>query len=417
MRVFFKIITESIRQAWQQLSGNKLRSFLSLLGISIGIFCIIGVLSAVSSLQSNIEGSMSKLGDDVIYVDKWPWKDVSDSWWDYFQRPHPNFEDYEAIRERVRTASIACHWTVPGTRTLRYESNSVEGGFLFVTTPELDRIFNIEMGEGGRFWSAAEYSSGADKMLLGHTTATELFGGINPIGRTVKMAGRRYEIIGVLAPAGDDLINPLDFDDAIIISYNNASRFINLKTSENWGGTLAVKARPGVSLIQLEDDIRGALRRERRLSPREGDNFSMNQLSMVASSLEGFFSALQGIGWLIGALAILVGGVSVANIMFVSVKERTSLIGVKKALGAKRYIILLEFLIESIILCIVGGLMGLVLVSLITTVISSTIPFDIYLDASNAVLGLGLSVFIGLVAGMVPALLAARMDPVEAMRS
>ncbi|MEM8586326.1 MAG: ABC transporter permease, partial [Bacteroidota bacterium] len=295
-------------------------------------------------------------------------------------------------------------------------SNNVEGGFLFVTTPELDRIFNIEMGQG-RFWSPAEYYSGADKMLLGYEVAKELFGALNPIGKEIKMQGRRFEVIGVLAASGDELINPLDFDDAIIVSYNNASRYINLRTSDRWGGTLAVKARAGVSLEQLQDDVRGTIRRERRLRPKEDDNFSMNQMSMVADQLEGFFGALRGVGFIIGFLSILVGGVSVANIMFVSVKERTSLIGVKKALGAKKYVILIEFLIESIILCLIGGLIGLFLVYVITAGISQAIPFNITLDFGNAMIGIVLSAIIGIVSGMVPALLAARLDPVEAMRS
>ncbi|MEL6356838.1 MAG: ABC transporter permease, partial [Bacteroidota bacterium] len=411
-----KVITESIRQAWQQLVGNKLRTFLSLLGISIGIFCIIGVLSAVSSLQASLEGSMAKLGDDVIYVDKWPWKDIGDSWWDYFQRPYPDYTEYEAIKDRVKSASIVCYWTVPGARTVKYQSNTVEGAFLFVTTRELDRLFNIEI-DRGRFWSAGEYNNGSDKILLGHKVAVELFGSVEPIGKTVKMRGRKYEVIGVLAPAGDDLINPLDFDDAIIASYNNASRFVNLKTRRQFGGTIGVKAKSNVPLERLQDDIRGVVRSVRRLPPKEEDSFSMNELSMVSEAFGKFFGVLKTIGFVIGFFSILVGGVSVANIMFVSVKERTSLIGVKKALGAKRYIILLEFLIESIILCVIGGAMGLLFVWGITSALSAAIPFQIYLSFNNAALGVGLSIIIGLIAGVVPAALAAGMDPVEAMRS
>lgn len=416
MLTLFKVITESIRQAWQQLVGNKLRTFLSLLGISIGIFCIIGVLSAVSSLQASLEGSMAKLGDDVLYVDKWPWKDVSDSWWDYFQRPYPDYDDYEAIKEKVPTASLVCYWTVPGSRTIKYDNNSVEGGFLFVTTPELDRLFNIDLDKG-RFWSAGEYQSGSDKILLGHVMARELFGPIDPIGKRVKVQGRKYEVIGTLASAGDDLINPLDFDEAIIMGYNNAARFINLKNRRSFGGTIGVKAERNVTLDRLENDLRGVLRSNRRLRPKESDNFSMNELSMVTEAFGSFFGVLKLIGGVIGFFSILVGGVSVANIMFVSVKERTSLIGVKKALGAKRYIILLEFLIESVILCIIGGAIGLLLVWLITKGLSAAIPFEIFLNFNNAALGITISVLVGLIAGVVPAFLAAKLDPVEAMRS
>ncbi len=406
-----------MRQAWQQLTGNKLRTFLSLLGISIGIFCIIGVLSAVQSLQDNVSGSLAKLGDDVVYIDKWPWKDNSDDWWEYAQRPYPDHDDYEALREDLATASIVSYWTVPGERVLKYNSKSVEGGYLFVTSYELDRIFNIEINRG-RYWSTSEYRNGMDKILLGNTLVEELFGPINPIGRTIRMQGRKYEVIGTLAPAGDDLINPLDFDDAILVTYNNAARFINLKNRNQYGGTVAVKAKPGVEMPRLQDDIRGVVRSERQLRPREKDNFALNELSMTADAVGNIFGVLNLIGFVIGGFSIIVGAISVANIMFVSVKERTGLIGVKKALGARQYVILLEFLTESIILCIIGGLFGLVMVVGITSIINMFLPgFQISLSVIYAIIGVVLSATVGIFAGLVPALLAARMDPVEAMRS
>ncbi len=400
-----------------QLIGNKLRTFLSLLGISIGIFCIIGVLSAVESLEKNISGSLAKLGDDVVYIDKWPWKDNSGDWWEYFQRPYPDYADYEALKERMPTASLVTYWTVPGVKSLKYQKNTVEGGFLFVTTFELDRMLNIEVGQG-RYWSTAEYSGGADKLLLGYTIAEELFGSLNPVGKTVKMGGRKYEVIGVLEKAGDDLINPLDFDDAIMVTYNNAARFINLKNRNRFGGTVAVKAKPGVETQQLQDDIRGILRSTRSLRPREDDNFAMNELSMMADAIGGFFGVLNMVGGLIGIFSMIVGAISVANIMFVSVKERTSLIGVKKALGARQFVILLEFLTESVILCIIGGIIGLGLVVGITSIINTFFEsFAITLSVKYAIIGVVLSAVVGILAGAIPAGLAAKMDAVEAMRS
>ena len=415
--ILSKVLAESLRQAWAQLTGNKLRTFLSLLGISIGIFCIIGVLSAVQSLQDNVSGSLAKLGDDVVYIDKWPWKDNSDDWWEYFQRPYPDHDDYEALKENMATASIVSYWTVPGERTLKYNNQAVEGGYLFVTTYELDRIFNVEI-DRGRYWSTAEYRNGTDKILLGNMLATELFGPINPIGKTIKMAGRKYEVIGTLAPSGDDLINPLDFDDAIMVTYNNAARFINLRNRNQYGGTVAVKAKPDVEMDRLQDDIRGIVRAERQLRPREEDNFALNELSMTADALGNFFGVLNIIGFVIGGFSIIVGAISVANIMFVSVKERTSLIGVKKALGARQYVILTEFLTESVILCVIGGVIGLMMVVGITSIINQFLPaFQITLSLVYAVIGVVLSAVVGIMAGAIPALLAARMDPVEAMRS
>ena len=415
--VLSKVIGESFRQAQAQLAGNKLRTFLSLLGISIGIFCIIGVLSAVQSLQDNVSGSLAKLGDDVIYIDKWPWKDNSDDWWEYYQRPYPDHDDYLALRDNLATARLVNYWTVPDTRVIKYQGKAVEGGYLFVTTYELDRLFNIEI-DRGRYWSATEYRNGTDRILLGHSIAEQLFGPINPIGREVKMQGRKYQVIGTLAPAGDDLINPLDFDDAIMVTYNNAARFINLNNRNRYGGTIGVKAKEGVDIQRLEDDIRGIVRANRQLRPRENDNFALNKLSMTADALGNFFGVLNLIGLVIGGFSIVVGAISVANIMFVSVKERTNLIGVKKALGARQYIILLEFLTESVILCIIGGMIGLAMVVGITSIINVFLPsFQISLSLFYAIAGVAISAIVGVLAGLIPALLAARMDPVAAMRS
>ena len=415
--LFTKVFSESVRQAWSQMVGNKLRTFLSLLGISIGIFCIIGVLSAVESLEKSVSGSLAKLGDDVVYVDKWPWKDNSNDWWELMKRPFPDHDDYEALRERMPTAAMVAYWTVPGVKTLKYQKKTVEGGFLVVGTYELGPLFNLEM-EKGRYWTQSEYTGGADKLVLGKKISEELFGALEPVGKTIKMGGRKYEVIGILKSAEGELINPLNFDDAILVTYNNAARFVNLKNRDSFGGNVGVKARPGIAIPQLEDDIRGVLRSERRLRPREEDNFAMNKLSMIADALGGIFSALNFVGFAIGFFSILVGAISVANIMFVSVKERTSLIGVKKALGARRSVILLEFLTESVILCIIGGIMGLISIVGVLAIINSFMEsFSIHLSPKYALYGVLGSALIGIIAGFIPASQASRMDPVEAMRS
>lgn len=415
--LFFKVFSESVRQAWSQLVGNKLRTFLSLLGISIGIFCIIGVLSAVESLEKSVSGSLAKLGDDVVYVDKWPWKDNSNDWWELMKRPFPDHDDYEALKEKMPTASTVAYWTVPGTKALKYQKSSVEGGFLLVGTYEIGDILGLEL-EKGRYWTQTEYNGGADKIILGKNLSDELFGVLEPVGKTIKMGGRKYEVIGVIKKSEGDLINFMDFSDGMVVTYNNAARFVNLKNRDAFGGNVGVKARPGVPVARLEDDIRGVMRSSRRLRPREEDNFAMNKLSMIADAIGGVFSAMNMVGFLIGIFSIIVGIISVANIMFVSVKERTSLIGVKKALGARSSIILQEFLTEAVILCIFGGLVGLVMVVLFTVVINQFMEsFSITLSPFYALMGVLGSAAIGILAGIIPAAQASRMDPVDAMRS
>ena len=411
LRVFF----ESISQAFQQLRSNRMRSFLSLLGISIGIFCIIGVLSAVDSLEDNVRGSLEKLGSDVVYVKKWPWRDASGDWWKLIKRPNPDYQDYEVIHEKSRTASLTSYHVVIGFKTVKFGSSSVEGAVLIGSSYEFDEMFKLEYYKG-RYFSTNEYHYGSNKIILGYTVAEELFANIEPIGRTIKMMGRKYEVIGVMEKAGDDLLNPLNFDDVVLVSYPNARNLANLKAKQIFDTSVTAKAAENVSMQQLKDELKGILRAKRRLKPMEDDDFSLNELSMISSVFDSFFGVLNLVGIIIGLLAMLVGIVSVANIMFVSVKERTNIIGIKKALGAKRLVILLEFLIESIILCLIGGIFGLVLVSAIIKILSNAIDFDMYLSFGNMVLGVTVSIIVGVISGVIPALQAARMDPVDAMR-
>jgi putative ABC transport system permease protein len=418
MITLIKIIKESIIQAFQQLIGSKLRSFLSLLGITIGIFCIIIVLSAVDSLESNVRSSFDKLGDDVIYIDKQPWdEDPESSWWKYFRRPNPNFKEFELIKEKAKGVDLACYTANIGGRTLKYRSNSVSGAFVAGGTYDFAQMYNVVM-EKGRYYTPSEYSTGANKVVLGHTVANELFGNLEPIGKKISINGIKLEVIGVIEKGGEDLLQVMQLDEVVLISYNLARKFA--KVDKNNGNTsLAVKAKEGVSLEDLEDEITGLLRTSRRLKPKEESNFALNKLTMLSSLLDGFFGIMSKIGWVIGGFALLVGMFSVANIMFVSVKERTNIIGIKKALGAKRYIILLEFLIEAIILCLVGGVIGLLMVMGALKLVSMipAMAFEMYLSADNAIFGITVSVIIGILAGVIPAFLAAKMDPVTAIRA
>ncbi len=415
MKTLNKIILESIGQALQQLRGNRMRSFLSLLGISIGIFCIIGVLSAVDSLEDNVRGSLAKLGNNIVYVKKWPWADASNDWWNYMKRPNPAHEDYEMVQAKSRYASLAAYHVVIGFKTLKFNSNSVDRAILIGASEEFAEMFKMEFAQG-RYFSPSEYFYGSNKIILGYKVAEGLFGPIDALGRTVNLSGRKYEVIGIIEKAGEDLINPLDFDDCIIISYPNARGIANLKAKQIFDATVTVKAADNIGLSELKGEITGILRASHRLKPKQDEDFSLNEMSMIASFMDSFFGVLNILGWLIGGFSMVVGGVSVANIMFVSVKERTNIIGIKKALGARRYMILLEFLIESVILCVIGGLMGLLFVFVITKILTAVIGFAIYLDFGNIIVGIGFSIFIGIIAGFIPALQASRMDPVVAMR-
>ncbi|MBK6901803.1 MAG: ABC transporter permease [Saprospirales bacterium] len=418
MKIFLKVFMESVGQALQQLYSNRLRSFLSLLGITIGIFCIIGVQSAVDSLERSVRGSLDKLGDDVLYVQKMPWNEDPDiHFWKYMRRPSPSYTDREIIKERVKSAGLVDYHVFLGFKPIKYRSNSVNGAYSLAITNDFEQLLGLKF-EKGRFFTPAEYFHGSNKLIIGANVAEELFGSLDPIGKEVKLMGHKHEIIGVVERSGRSLISLFNYDDGILMGYETARKMAVIKGSGHRYGnsSVIVKAGEGYSLEQLKDEVTGVLRSHHRLRPKEADDFSLNNLSLLASVMDSIFGALGMAGLIVGGFAIFVGMFSVANIMFVSVKERTNIIGIKKALGAKQSYILLEFLIEAVILCIIGGVAGLLFVVGVTAILSNFLPFDMVLSSGNIITGIVLSASIGLLSGFIPAFQAARLDPVEAIR-
>lgn len=414
--IVLKIIRESFNQAFGQITGNKLRSSLSLLGVTIGVICIVGVQSLVGSLESNVKSSVQKLGDNIVYVQKFPWQTEGEfKWWEIIKRPNVDFDDFQVVEEDVKAAEYAYFSMEFRGKTMKYKGKSVQRTFGFISTYDLPNVTDFQIGKG-RYFSEAEYNLGSDKIILGANVAEALFELKNPIGEKVTLNGRKFEVIGVIEKSGDSLVDFTDFDDAFVLGYETARKFLNVKQLGGFGSSIAVKAAEGVSLDQLEDELTGMLRRGRRLRPVEETDFSINKITILNSVMDSIFGSLSFAGGIIGLLSIIVGGVSVANIMFVSVKERTSIIGVKKALGAKKFFILLEFLIEAVLLCLLGGCLGIILVVFGLPLLEGHIPFDLAVSASNITLGVIISVVSGVLSGIIPAYMAARLDPVIAIR-
>jgi putative ABC transport system permease protein len=417
MIIFLKIVWESLQQALGSLRGNKLRTFLSLLGITIGIFCIITVKSAVDSLQSSIVEGFNELGSDVIYLDKMPWnEDPGENYWKYAKRPDASFEDYTAIKKKSKLTENTSYTVFTGGRTVKHLTNSVSNAFIMGSTYEYAAIQNLKIADG-RYFSINEYETGANKVILGYKVYNELFKSLDGIGREVKLFGQDFQVIGYMDSEGDNAFNFINFDDVIWMGYNTVKKFVNVRDESTVGRMLNVKAVKGADMAELKGEVASIIRSIRRLKPLEGDNFALNELSMLAQVLDKVFGVLNIAGFIIGIFALVVGMFSVANIMFVSVKERTSIIGIKKALGAKRYIILMEFLIEAIILCVIGGLIGLTLVFIILKIISMLIPFAMTMSFTNVTIGVLSSIIVGIISGILPALQASGMDPVEAIRA
>lgn len=417
MIIWLKVFSESFLQAVQALMANKLRTFLSLLGIMIGIFCIIAVKASVDSLEKSIISGFNELGSDVIYLDKRPWnEDPGQNFWKYEKRPNPSYEDYQAIVKRSKLSQNASFCIFTGGRTVKFQNRAVSNAFIMGSTMEYNDIQNLTFQEG-RYFTTSEYHAGAPKLILGNKIYQELFGGINGIGKNVRLFGQNFQVIAVLEPEGEGAFNFINFDEVLWITYPCLNRFVNTKDNNSVGQLLNIKAREGIEIEELKGEIASVIRASRQIKPLQADNFSLNELSLLTQVIQNIFGAINVAGLIIGIFALIVGMFSVANIMFVSVKERTNIIGIKKALGAKRNIILSEFLIEAIVLCILGGLVGLLLVYVTLQVLSQITPFEMSMSLSNMLQGVLWSVGVGLVAGFIPAWQAAKMDPVEAIRA
>ena len=415
MLIFINLFKESIFFAWHALMANRLRTFLSLLGITIGIFAIITVFTIVDSLEKNLRGSIESLGENVVFVQKWPWSFGSDyPWWKYMNRPVPNIKEMESIKGRLQNAeAMAFH--IQGRKTVKHLNNSVENVTITGASHEYDRIVNFEI-ELGRYFTEIESEAGRNVAILGNSVAAAIFKPGEPIiGSKVKIAGINFDVIGVFKRQGESIIGN-STDAQVLMPINFIRNFVDIR-SENVDPYIAVKAKPGISNDQLKDELTGLLRSQRQLKPSAEDDFALNETKVLSQGFDSLFSIVGLAGWIIGGFSILVGGFGIANIMFVSVKERTNIIGIQKSLGAKNYFILLQFMFESVFLSIIGGVFGLLIVYLITLFAGDAFGMEIFLSTSNIVLGLTISFLIGIVSGFVPAYGASQLDPVEAIRS
>lgn len=414
---------QHISMAVKELSTNKLRTFLSLLGITIGVFCIISVLTVFDSLEKNIQTSMQSLGNNILYLGKYPWIPEEEGeypMWKYKARPVCNKAELKAIEKQVSSAAYATLCYNSQASSITFQQHEVSGAGVFAVTYDFNKLQPIDI-EIGRYFSLAEMNgTQSNGVILGADIADQLFGkNINPLNKSIHLLDRKYTVIGVTKKQGKT-ITGFNFDGGVVISYNYLNSYKNIDKQIGNGfqdPLLMVKAKDGVKLTEMKYEIKSVMRAIRKLRPKDKDNFSFNQLSTIQNSINSIFANFTLFGWIIGLFSLLVGSFGIANIMFVSVKERTNIIGIKKAIGAKPNSILSEFLIESTLLCILGGLVGILLVYILSKILSGPIGFPVILSLSNFMLGVSISVVVGIVAGYIPAKRAAFLDPVIAIRS
>jgi len=410
--IFLKFLKESFLFALNALIANKLRTFLSLLGITVGIFAIISVFTVIGSLESNIRKSIESLGENVVYIQKYPWTlDMSLAWWDIIKRPVPKIQEVDEIKRRSQKASVVA-FSIQTNKTVKYRNNSAERTFIWANSHDFEKIQSFEL-EKGRYFSLLESATGRNSALMGSDLAKDLFENWDPIGKEIKIMGRKVIVIGVLEKQGTSNFDE-GLDNVVLIPINFARNIINIR-NDQLNPMITVKAKENITDDELIDELKGIMRSIRRLKPTEKDDFSINRASFITQMLAPIFAMINLTGAIIGGFSILVGGFGIANIMFVSVKERTNIIGIQKALGAKNYFILLQFLYESVLLALTGGIVGLILVFIGAVFISYISEFNISLTLGNIISGLLISAIIGIISGFAPAYSASKLNPVEAI--
>lgn len=414
--LILRLVSESFWFAYKSLVVNQLRTLLSLLGITIGIFCIISVFTVIDSLEQAIRDSISKLGSNVIYIQKFAWApppgETEYPWWKYLNRPVPKYTETQEILRRSGLAQYAVY-NFGFNRTIQNGPNKADNVTILGASNGLLETWGLKIANG-RPLTEQEFNSGSNFGMIGATIAEQLFPDISPVGKTIKIQGFTLFIVGVFEKTGDDIFGT-SMDNRVLLPAKFAARMVDPRTNLNQ--SIIVKGKTDIPVARLSEELEGVMRSIRRIKPAGENDFALNEVSLISGQLDSLFMAINFAGWIIGGFAILVGGFGIANIMFVSVKERTKIIGLQKALGAKSWFILLEFLFEASVLSLIGGAIGLLIIYGGTFVVSKAFDFNLALSVGNIFTGLIISILIGLIAGLVPARTAARLDPVTAMNA
>lgn len=415
MLLYLRLLKESFAFAMNALRNNKLRTMLSLLGVTIGIFSIIAVLAAVDSLDRKIKKDLSSLDKNTMYLTSRSLGPTDVPRWKREQFPTVKYEEYQYLKTALDNVENSCFQYFTNSQNIKFESKTVSNVNMVPVTYEFVDIQRLEFAEG-RFFNELESNSGKQVVILGHDITEQLFENIDPIGKTVRIYGNRFTVIGVTKKKGSGM-DIGGGDDTSAFLPSNFLRSLYGDNNENVLCVVVIKPEKGADINGLKGEISQKLRNYRGVKQGEIDNFFINVLSGLTDKIDEVLSMIRFGGIIISLFSFLVGGFGIANIMFVSVKERTNLIGIQKSLGAKNKFILFQFLFEAIILCVFGGIIGLLIVWLLAMLLTNLLDFEFVLSFFNILIGFGLSMIVGLLSGILPAISASRLDPVEAIRS
>jgi putative ABC transport system permease protein len=414
MLVYLRLLKESFRFALNALRNNKLRTLLSLLGVTIGIFSIIAVLAAVDSLDRKIKKDLSSLDKNTIYLMRFSFGPSEIPQWKREQFPNVKYDEYEYLKGSMNDVNQMAFQFFVNRESIKYQSATVSDINVVPVSHEFIEIEGLEFDEG-RFYNESESNSGSAVIVLGNEIASGLFEGANPIGKNIRLYGQRFTVIGVLKKQGAGIFGDSN-DTSVFIPVNFLRRMYG-DNNDALTPVILIKPEKGVDMDAFKAELTQKLRNYRGMKTDEIDNFFINVLSGFTDLIDGIVGQMNVVGWIISGFSLLVGGFGIANIMFVSVKERTNLIGIQKSLGAKNRFILFQFLFEAVILSVIGGAVGLLLVWIISVVLTKAMDFEFVLSMSNVFLGTSLAAIIGLISGILPAITASKLDPVEAIRT
>ena len=426
-RVVLIQLKEGVSFTWNELKNNKFRTFLSLLGVSIGIFTIVAIFTAIDALKSNVRKGFESLSSNLVQVSKWPMMPEDENgnpitegnggmveyrWWDYMKRPDITINEYKFLKANSKLAEeILFGYTATGT--LKYGRNSSDKIGIMCQTEGMEKIVKVPI-EKGRMITKSEFDAGSFACILGCDVASSLFQGEEPLGKTVKINGHPLTVVGVTQKQGESMLNMVETDNSAFITYLAGVSIFNLRDPD---GELDAIPKDNVSAEELAQEMTQLMRQFRRIRPGQKNNFSINQLSTLEGVIDSILGVIRTVGWIIAAFSLLIGGFGIANIMFVSVKERTKIIGIQKALGAKRYFIMTQFLTEALMLAVAGALVGVLIVAVILWIAPIPPEYEVRLTLGNILSGVAIASVIGVLSGILPAWTAARLNPVDAINS